>query len=163
MGGRFDNARRARQERVVFEPDISFVFLCVLFICIFCGPKGSNLPLKMNDFLARRSLWNLCTLLPPSLEKGWKRGFLIDMDRSLSIWGETVYLGKLNYPSPSNSEMSVGLQGSCILILDPDRFDLTVGSRQRLFSCRLPFKVYHWLFNSRECPYLFVLRSLVRI
>jgi hypothetical protein len=30
--------------------------------------------------------------------------------------------------------VSVGLQGSCILILDPDRFDLTVGGRQRLFS-----------------------------
>jgi hypothetical protein len=80
--------------------------------------------------------------------------------------------------------MSVGLQGSCILILDPDRFDLTVGGRRRLFSwtrttlqllldiitysrlpfsCRLPFKIYHWLFNSWECPHLFVLRSLVRI
>jgi hypothetical protein len=61
-------------------------------------------------------------------------------------------------------DLSVGLQGSCILILDPDRFDLTVGGRRRLFSwtrttlqllldiitysrlpfsCRLPFKVYH--------------------
>jgi hypothetical protein len=80
--------------------------------------------------------------------------------------------------------LSVGLQGSCILILDPDRFDLTVGGRRRLFSwtrttlqlllniitysrflfsCRLPFKVYHWLFNSWECPHLFILRSLVRI
>jgi hypothetical protein len=60
--------------------------------------------------------------------------------------------------------VSVGLQGSCILILDPDRFDLTVGGRRRLFSwtrttlqllldiitysrlpfsCKLPFKVYH--------------------
>jgi hypothetical protein len=29
--------------------------------------------------------------------------------------------------------MSVGLQGSCILFLDPDRFDLTVGGRRRLF------------------------------
>jgi hypothetical protein len=33
-----------------------------------------------------------------------------------------------------NQDLSVGLQGSCILILDPDRFDLTVGGRQRLFS-----------------------------
>jgi hypothetical protein len=30
--------------------------------------------------------------------------------------------------------VSVGLQGSCILILDPDRFNLTVGGRRRLFS-----------------------------
>jgi hypothetical protein len=30
--------------------------------------------------------------------------------------------------------LSVGLQGSCILILVPDRFDLTVGGRRRLFS-----------------------------
>jgi hypothetical protein len=30
--------------------------------------------------------------------------------------------------------MSVGLQGSCILILDPNRFNLTVRGRQRLFS-----------------------------
>jgi hypothetical protein len=28
----------------------------------------------------------------------------------------------------------VGLQGSCILILDPDRFDLTIRGCQRLFS-----------------------------
>jgi hypothetical protein len=32
------------------------------------------------------------------------------------------------------TNVSVGLQGSCILILDPDRFDLTVGGRRRLFS-----------------------------
>jgi hypothetical protein len=41
--------------------------------------------------------------------------------------------------SPTNfvlgrDSLSVGLQGSCILILDPDRFNLTVGGRQRLFS-----------------------------
>jgi hypothetical protein len=30
--------------------------------------------------------------------------------------------------------VSVGLQGSCILFLDPDRFDLTVGGRRRLFQ-----------------------------
>jgi hypothetical protein len=30
--------------------------------------------------------------------------------------------------------MSVGLQGSCILILDPNRFDLTIKGCQRLFS-----------------------------
>jgi hypothetical protein len=61
-------------------------------------------------------------------------------------------------------EVLVGLQGSCILILDPNRFDLTVGGRRRLFSWtrtmlqllldiitysrllfsyRLPFKVYY--------------------
>jgi hypothetical protein len=33
----------------------------------------------------------------------------------------------------SRRDMSVGLQGSCILFLDPDRFDLTVGGRRRLF------------------------------
>jgi hypothetical protein len=36
--------------------------------------------------------------------------------------------------SIADNFISVGLQGSCILILDPDRFDLTVGSRRRLFS-----------------------------
>jgi hypothetical protein len=30
-------------------------------------------------------------------------------------------------------DLSVGLQGSCILFLDPDRFDLTVGGRRQLF------------------------------
>jgi hypothetical protein len=30
--------------------------------------------------------------------------------------------------------LSVGLQGSCILFLDHDRFDLTVGGRRRLFQ-----------------------------
>jgi hypothetical protein len=35
--------------------------------------------------------------------------------------------GLLNHQG--RDQMSVGLQGSCILILDPDRFDLTVGGR----------------------------------
>jgi hypothetical protein len=39
-----------------------------------------------------------------------------------------------NKSSRPKFHVSVGLQGSCILILDPDRFDLTVGSRRRLFS-----------------------------
>jgi hypothetical protein len=34
---------------------------------------------------------------------------------------------------PLYSMLSVGLQGSCILFLDHDRFDLAVGGRQRLF------------------------------
>jgi hypothetical protein len=34
----------------------------------------------------------------------------------------------------TSGNVLVGLQGYYILILDPNRFDLTVGSRQRLFS-----------------------------
>jgi hypothetical protein len=81
-----------------------------------------------------------------------------------------------------NSEglLSVGLQGSFILFLNPDRFDLTVGGRRRLFqaiaifqalaiysrvlfSYRLPFRSITDYFNPWEYPHLFVLRSLVRI
>jgi hypothetical protein len=63
--------------------------------------------------------------------------------------------------------MSVGLQGFCILFLDPDRFDLTVGGRRRLLQAtaiysRLPFRsITDYL--TREYPHLFVLRSSVRI
>jgi hypothetical protein len=38
------------------------------------------------------------------------------------------------YDPLTSMHLSVGLQGSCILILDPNRFDLTVGGCQRLFS-----------------------------
>jgi len=33
-----------------------------------------------------------------------------------------------------SSGVSIGLQGSCVLFLDPDRFDLVVGGRRLLFS-----------------------------
>jgi hypothetical protein len=74
--------------------------------------------------------------------------------------------------------LSVGLQGSCILILDPDRFDLTVGGRRRLFSytrttlqlfldiitysrllfsCRLPFRsTTDYLTHGNTLIYLYL-------
>jgi hypothetical protein len=47
-------------------------------------------------------------------------------------------------------DLSVGLQGSCILFLDPDRFDLTVGGHRRLFQAtaiysRLQFYILGFL------------------
>jgi hypothetical protein len=55
--------------------------------------------------------------------------------RPLSI-NELLHVLAVDPSASSLSEeniLSVGLQGSCILFLDPDRFDLTVGGRQRLF------------------------------
>jgi hypothetical protein len=76
--------------------------------------------------------------------------------------------------------MSVGLQGPCILFLDHDRFNLTVGGRRRLFQAIVIFQAiaiyilgfhsaigFHsgplLIINLWEYPYLFVLRSSVRI
>jgi phospholipase C len=44
-----------------------------------------------------------------------------------------LYLSEHAPNTPNDGALSVGLQGSCILFLDHDRFDLTVGGRQRLF------------------------------
>jgi hypothetical protein len=63
---------------------------------------------------------------------------------------------------------SVGLQGSCILFLDHDRFDLTVEGRRRLFqataiysrlpfSCRLPFRsITDYLTHGNTLIYLYL-------
>jgi hypothetical protein len=45
--------------------------------------------------------------------------------------------------------LSVGLQGSCILFLDPDRFDLTIGGRRQLFQA---IAQYSRLLFSRRLP-----------
>jgi hypothetical protein len=74
--------------------------------------------------------------------------------------------------------MSVGLQGSCILILNPNRFNLTIRGRQRLlsytrttlqlfldiitysrlpFSCKLPLRsTTDYLTHGNTLTYLYL-------
>jgi hypothetical protein len=58
--------------------------------------------------------------------------------------------------------LSVSLQGSCILFLNPDRFDLTVGGRRRLFQAtaiysRLPFRsITDYLTHGNTLIYLYL-------
>jgi len=44
--------------------------------------------------------------------------------------------------------------GSCILILDPDRFDLTIGGRRRLFSCiRTSIQLFQDIVTYSRLPF----------
>jgi hypothetical protein len=82
----------------------------------------------------------------------------------LSEWSAV----KVIYHTAQSLYMSVGLQGSCILFLNPNRFDLTIGGCRRLFqaiamyyrllfSYRLPFRsTTNYLTHGNALIYLYL-------